>query len=147
MFAALLLALTAAAPAPFTFSGRVVDPMGAPLADATVAAACVTAPPRAATTDARGEFTLVLPPDHCTVTIAFEGFAPAVLSIDGGEGARESRHFVLQIAGVQEAVSVSAAGHPVDNSTAPKTGKPPRGGPHSGAGGPPAVVGGQIMTG
>ena len=62
MFAALLLALTTVVPVPFTFSGRVVDPMGAPLADATVAAACAAAPPRAATTDARGAFTLVLPP-------------------------------------------------------------------------------------
>ena len=39
MFAALLLVVaTTVVPAPFTFSGRVVDPMGATLADATLAA-------------------------------------------------------------------------------------------------------------
>src|SRR5689334_13213756 len=108
MFAAFLLVATAVVTAPFTLSGRVVDPTGAPLADATVTAVCATAPPRGAVTDARGQFTLVLPPDHCTVTIAFEGFTPAVFAIDGGEGARDSRQVTLQIAGVQEAVSVSA---------------------------------------
>src|SRR3954464_10944687 len=146
MFAALLLALTAVAPVPFPFSAGVVAPMGAPLADATVAAACATAPPRAATTDARGEFTLVLPPGHCTVTIAFEGFAPAVLSIDGGEGARESRHFVLQIAGVQEAVSVSAAIHAIDVSTATKTVTPLRDVPQSVTVVPQAMMRDQLMT-
>ena len=146
MFTALLLAVTTIVPAPFTFSGRVVDPMGAPLADATVAADCAAAPPRAATTDARGEFTLVLPPGHCTVTIAFEGFAPMVLPIDGGEGAHESRQFTLQIAGLQEAVSVSAAVHAIDVSTATKTVTPLRDVPQSVTVVPQAMMRDQLMT-
>jgi catecholate siderophore receptor len=146
MFAALVLAIAAVVPAPFTVSGRVVDPMDAPLAGATVTAVCGAASPRAATTDDRGEFTVALPAGRCTLTIAFEGFAPTTLAIEGGEGSRESRHFVLQIAGLQESVSVSATAAAVDVSTATKTITPLRDVPQSVTVVPQAMMKDQLMT-
>ncbi|HKB10833.1 MAG TPA: TonB-dependent siderophore receptor [Vicinamibacterales bacterium] len=146
MPAALLLALAVAVSAPFTLSGRVVDAMGAPLAGANIAAVCAAAPPRTAATNPRGEFTLILPPGHCTVTVAFEGFASRVIVIDAADGGRESRDVMLQIAGVQEAVSVSAAMSPLDVTAATKTATPLRDVPQSVTVVPQAMMRDQLMT-
>jgi len=61
MFAVVSLVLAALA-SPFVFAGRVVDPMGAPLAGAAVTAACCAADIPPTTTDQKGDFALSLPP-------------------------------------------------------------------------------------
>src|SRR4051794_12731450 len=104
----------------FVLTGRVVDPLGAPLAGAAVTTVCAGAPLPAVATDQRGEFALDLPAGRCSITIAFEGFAPNVVTIDAAATGHEARQFTLQIAGVQEAVSVSATAAAIDVSTATK---------------------------
>jgi catecholate siderophore receptor len=145
MFAVVSFLLAVLAP-PFIFAGRVVDPMGAPLAGATVTARCGGADVPAITTDQHGQFALDLPPGRCTVTIAFEGFVAAVAAVDAGDAGREARQFMLQIAGVQEAVSVSAAVHALDVSTATKTVTPLRDVPQSVTVVPQAMMRDQLMT-
>ena len=146
MLAALALVLAFLEPAPFTFTGRVVDPMAAPLAGAAVTAVCGAETLPGVKTDARGEFTVALSPGRCTVTIAFEGFAPAVHVVDAGEGGHESRHVVLRIAGVQESVSVSATINAVGVASATKTLTPLRDVPQSVTVVPQAMMKDQLMT-
>jgi catecholate siderophore receptor len=145
MFAVVSLMLAALA-SPFIFAGHVVDPMGAPLAGAAVTAICGGAEVPAITTDQKGQFALDLPPGRCTVTIAFEGFVAAVATVDALETGHDSRQFTLQIAGVQEAVSVSAAAHAVDVNTATKTVTPLRDVPQSVTVVPQAMMRDQLMT-
>ena len=144
MLAALALVLSLATE-PFTLSGRVVDPMDAPIEGASIAAVCDGGPLLPAATDGRGRFSLALPTGRCTVTIAFEGFASFVHVVDATEG-RESRTFVLQIAGVQEAVSVSAPIGGVDFAAATKTLTPLRDVPQSVTVVPQAMMRDQLMT-
>src|SRR5262249_9089803 len=109
----------------FVFSGRVVDPMRAPLASARVLAT----PdgdrdrPTVTRTDAGGAFSIALSPGRYTLTIDADGFAPASQRIDAGRGGSASREFMLQIARVRESVDVRAeAGHHVTvSSSATKT--------------------------
>ena len=145
MLAVVSLVLAALA-SPFIFAGRVVDPMGAPLAGAAVTAVCAAAAVPPITTDQKGQFALDLPPGRCTVTIAFEGFVAAVATVDALETGHDSRQFTLQIAGVQEAVSVSAAVHAIDVSTATKTVTPLRDVPQSVTVVPQAMMRDQLMT-
>ena len=146
MLAALVLALAVAAePPPFTFAGRVVDPMNAPLAGAAVSAVCGGAAVAPAVTDERGEFAIALPAGRCTVTIAFEGFAPALATVDASAGGRASRRVVLQIAGVQEAVSVSASAA-VEVAAGTKTPTPLRDVPQSVTIVPQTMIRDQLMT-
>jgi len=146
MLAALALVLAFLEPAPFTFTGRVVDPMAAPLAGAAVTAVCGAETLPAVETDARGEFTVALSPGRCTVTIAFEGFAPAVHVVDAGDSGHESRHVVLRIAGVQESVSVSATINAVGVASATKTLTPLRDVPQSVTVVPQSMMKHQLMT-
>jgi len=145
MFAAVSLMLAALA-SPFVFAGRVVDPMGAPLAGASVTAVCGGADLPGSATDPTGQFALVLPAGRCTVTIAFEGFVAAVATVDALESGHDSRQFTLRIAGVQEAVSVSAAVHAIEVSTATKTATPLRDVPQSVTIVPQAMMRDQLMT-
>src|SRR5262249_41870730 len=100
----------------------------------------------AATTDTHGEFSLPLSPGRCAVTIAFEGFASRVVGVDAADGGRESRQVVLQIAGVQEAVSGSAAISAVETTTATKPPTPLRDIPQSVTIVPQAMMRNQLMT-
>jgi catecholate siderophore receptor len=145
MFAAVSLLLAALA-SPFTLAGRVVDPMGAPLAGAAVTGTCGGVDVPAVTTNERGQFAIDLPPGRCTVTIAFAGFVAAVATVDALETGHDSRQFTLQIAGVQESVSVSAAVHAIDVSTATKTVTPLRDVPQSITVVPQAMMHDQLMT-
>ena len=148
MLAAFLLAALALAAEPlaFTFSGRVVDPMNAPLAGAAVSAVCGGRAVLPTATDAGGEFAIALPAGRCTVTIAFEGFAPAVATVDASASGRESRRVVLQIAGVQEAVNVSGASAAVDVAAGTKTATPLRDVPQSVTIVPQTMMRDQLMT-
>ena len=146
MLAALALVLASLEPPPFTVTGRVVDPMEAPIAGAAVAAVCGGDTVPAVVTDARGEFAVALPPGRCIVTIAFHGFAPTVQTIDASAGGHLSRHFVLQIAGVQESVSVSATISALDVASATRTPTPLRDVPQSVTVVPQAMMKDQLMT-
>jgi catecholate siderophore receptor len=146
MFAAVALALAIAEPAPVTFAARVVDPLDAPLAGASVVAVCGSASVPATETDARGAFTLELPGGRCTVTIAFEGFATMVVPVDTADGDQHLRHFVLQIAGLQESVSVAAVATAIDVTAATKTATPLRDVPQSVTVVPQAMIKDQLMT-
>jgi len=145
MLAALALVISLAAQ-PFIFSGRVADSMDAPLDGASIAAICDGAALPPAASDAAGRFSIALPPGRCTVTIAFEGFAPFVQVVDAAEGGRQSRSVVLRIAGVQEAVSVSAAIGGVDIASATRTPTPLRDVPQSVTIVPQTTMRDQLMT-
>src|SRR4051812_3524016 len=144
----ILLALALSA-TPFTFTARVADAMGAPIAHARVFAACDSALGAAVPetlTDAGGVFTLTLPPGRCTVTVAFEGFREALLVVDAREGGHESRPVTLQIAGLSESVSVSAVPGAMDVAAATKTATPLRDVPQSVTVVPKAMMQDQLMT-
>jgi catecholate siderophore receptor len=100
----------------FVLTGRVYDPMRAPVPGARVD---VTAPsgipaPESTTTDATGAFSIALAPGRYTMTVAANGFTAATAIVDAKAGERDSRDIVLQIAGVFESVSVNAtAGYQV----------------------------------
>jgi len=145
MLAALAVTVSLAA-APFTLSGRVVDPMEAPLDGASIAAVCDGKRLATTTTDVRGRFTLPLPPGRCTVTIAFAGFEPVVEVVEAEDGGHASRSVVLRIAGVQEAVSVSAAIGAMDIAAATRTPTPLRDVPQSVTIVPREVMRDQLMT-
>jgi catecholate siderophore receptor len=89
--------------------GRVLDPMGAP-----VAAARVTAVPDGATsgpstvTDQRGEFTLSLDSARYTITVVSPGFVEASRAISVSQAGAASLQFILQVAGFRDSVTVTA---------------------------------------
>ncbi len=112
---ALALAAPSADPeAPFIVHGAVWDAMHAAVVGARiVAAGDGTIPDAAASTNARGEFELTLPPGRYTLTVASDGFVDATLPIEARRGATRTVEIVLQVAGLQETVSVTAARAPV----------------------------------
>ncbi len=69
--------LQAEQPPQFTIQGQVVDPSGAAVAGARVAAARVTEIFASASTDRSGEFSILVPPGSYTVTVAAGGFKDA----------------------------------------------------------------------
>lgn len=87
--------------------GRVVDPTGAPIAGAQVRVDRRSAPDAAAVTDARGDFSVAVPPGVHLVTVRAGGFTEVSqrLMAAGPPG-----RFTLQIAGVTETVRVDARG-------------------------------------
>src|SRR5579862_443843 len=124
----------ASAAGPFTLRGQVLDPMRAPIGAARVSAVSEAGVAAAsAQTDARGEFTIVLPPGRYLVTVTAVGFVDATDRVARARPGAESREFVLAIAGVHETVSVSApAGYEVQAITsATKTTTPLRDVPQS----------------
>jgi catecholate siderophore receptor len=143
---ALVLAL--AAPSPYTFAGRVVDPMGAPIEGARVAAACDddrVVPPTF--TDSRGQFSVTLAAGECVVSIALDGFTNQTLRIDARDAARlAGRDIVLRIAGLSESVSVSGAIGALDVTAATKTMTPLRDVPQSVTVVPQRMMKDQLMT-
>jgi catecholate siderophore receptor len=104
MFSVLLAFLLA-----LSLHGKVLDPMGAP-----VAAARVTvvpdggAPTVSAVTDSSGTFTLSLEPGRYTITVVFPGFADASRTISVSETGAALPDIVLQVAGFHDTVTVSA---------------------------------------
>jgi catecholate siderophore receptor len=114
----------------FTVEGRVLDAMRAPIAGARV-----TAVPdgqtsaSSTTTDHAGSFTLKLPRGRYTVTAAADGFVEQSFLVDARADGAVSRELVLAVAGVREAITVSApaAGYRVPViSSATKTPTPLR---------------------
>ncbi len=93
----------------FALHGTILDPTGAPLADAVVTAASNSGRPAASVvTDQSGAFTLLLDPGKYTVTIAAAGFHDAIREVNAFEDRAETVQIVLELSGVQEKVSVSA---------------------------------------
>ncbi len=91
-------------------TGTVVDPTGAPIAGAGVTVATRTgAVVSAGVTGRDGTFALPAPPGSHQISIVAPGFLITVEPIAGVEA--PGRIFVLAIAGVQESVSVEAAGY------------------------------------
>ena len=110
-----------------TIQGRVLDPMRMPIADARVTAVPDSQGPGPSTfTDQRGEFTLAVDSGRYTIKVDAPGFLEASQSIVTAQSDARSREFVLQIAGVREAVTVSApaGSREVVISSATKTSTP-----------------------
>ena len=107
-----------------TLEGTVLDSSGAPIPAAVVRVTSdhQTASP-STTTNERGEFALTLPPGRCTVTVVAPGFVDRSQSLVLSSGGARLPPFVLSIAEVREAVTVSAPGgyRATATSTATKT--------------------------
>jgi catecholate siderophore receptor len=95
----------------FILGGTIVDPTGAPLAGAVIVATSDAGRPSASVaTNQTGTFALALERGKYRVTISAPGFHDAVREITAADERSESVRIVLELAGVQENVSVSV--HP-----------------------------------
>ena len=104
-----LFSSPAAAQAPFSFHGKVLDTTGAPIAGARISTSSAgNVTPDSAVTDQAGEFTLPLRAGRYTVTIESEGFAAATFAVTAAPGENESRTVTLQVAGFRDTVNVAA---------------------------------------
>ena len=93
-------------PSRFLLRGTILDPTGAPLAGAVVSVVSTSGPPSAsAATDQAGAFALLLDGGTYRVTISAPGFHDAIREIEVERA--EPVRIVLELAGVQENVSVS----------------------------------------
>ena len=95
--------------------GTVVDSSEAPIPGALVTATLPgTSHPASATTDLRGAFTLTLKAGQYSVRVHVDGFRDAEQRVAAGPATAAPARFVLQVAGVHEAVTVTApAGYQV----------------------------------
>src|SRR5262245_3659733 len=104
MFSVLLALFLAA-----SIHGKVLDPMGAP-----IAAARVTVSPESggaalsAVTDTSGTFALSLEPGRYTITVISTGFADQSRTVSVSDAGVTLPDFVLQVAGFRDTVNVSA---------------------------------------
>ncbi|HZT75916.1 MAG TPA: TonB-dependent siderophore receptor [Vicinamibacterales bacterium] len=106
------------ADAPFTLRGSVVNALHAAIVGARVETTNeIGEPGPAALTDGRGAFALTLPPGEYVVRVAFDGFADATLAVTARRGGARTIDVVLDVAGLQETVSVSAEKAPVGYQT------------------------------
>jgi hypothetical protein len=93
----------------FSLAGKILDTTQAPLAGAHV-----TAVPDGQTsgpstvTDQRGAFALMLMPGLYTLTVTADGFVDQSQRVNARQGGSAAREIVLKVAGVREAVTVSA---------------------------------------
>ncbi len=96
--------------AQFALQGTVLDPTGAPVANARVTVV-PSAPGLAGSTltDQHGRFVLGLAPGAFTLTISASGFADEVRALRAEQVGSLPREFVLQVAGVRETVRVGGA--------------------------------------
>ena len=100
-----------AVPPQIAVQGRVVDPSKAPIVGAEITAIPAgqnTGP--SVVTDQGGEFALTLAPGRYTLWIRANGFREIAEAANVSSAAPHQREFTLEIAGVREAVTVSAPG-------------------------------------
>jgi catecholate siderophore receptor len=93
----------------FTVAGQILDTTRAPIATARVTAVAdgqTTGP--STTTDHAGAFALMLSPGRYTVTATADGFVEQSFRVNAVQTGRVSRELVLAVAGVREAITVSA---------------------------------------
>lgn len=94
-----------------SLQGTVLDPAGGRVAGACIA---VVGDGRAsgssAVSDQRGDFTIELEAGRYTITVVADGFASVSQSVDIPQTGVQSHEFVLPVAGVREAVTVTAPG-------------------------------------
>ena len=97
-------------PTELVIHGTVVDSSQAPIPGALVTATLDGDPgPVSATTDARGEFSLPLKSGQYSVRVHVDGFRDVEQRLAAGPASAVPARFVLQVAGVREAVTVTAA--------------------------------------
>ena len=103
------LALAQNATPGFSLAGRILDMTQAPIAGAHVTAVAdgQTSGP-STVTDQRGAFTLMLTPGLYTLRVAADGFVEQSQRVNATTAGSGSREIVLKVAGVHEAVTVSA---------------------------------------
>ena len=122
------LAIAQSGPTPVSFDGSILDPTGAPIAGAKVAAVSEGQITGASTvTDQRGAFTLSLSPGSYTLKVTADGFVEQTEQVTAPRATGASREIVLTVAGVREAVTVSgiATGYQVPATrSATKTATP-----------------------
>ena len=90
--------------------GIVVDSSQAPVPGALVTAVFDGEVPVSATTNLQGEFTLAVKSGQYNVRVHVDGFRDAEQRVSGGPATAAPARFVLQPAGIREAVTVTAAG-------------------------------------
>jgi catecholate siderophore receptor len=94
-----------------SISGTVLDPMRAPIAGALVTAKPSTGSgPVSATTDSRGTFILSVTSGQYSLLVHADGFRDVEQRVTAGFATSAPTEFVLQVAGVREAVTVTAPG-------------------------------------
>lgn len=103
------LLFATAATAQTTFNGRIVDQGGGVLVGVTVTAVAAGTAPLSTVTDGAGEFHLALDPREYRFTISAPGFRPIDERIAVTAGAGVTRTFVLNVAGIEDVVTVAAA--------------------------------------
>ncbi|MEO7795087.1 MAG: TonB-dependent siderophore receptor [Thermoanaerobaculia bacterium] len=109
-FATAALHATASDSAPATIRGTVEDSTGAPLAAARLSAAAVDRPGElvaTSTSDPDGRYLLELPAGSFVIRTEVQGFADIVQRVEVLPGGGVSLNFVLQVATVQETITVS----------------------------------------
>ena len=110
-----------------TVRGRVVDPTGAAIPGVPVIATAERpGTPVTTVTDQRGEFELALVPGVHALHVVMAGFTEVAQRIELSPASESRFNFTLQIAGLQEAVSVSATAYTPSVSSATKTNTPLR---------------------
>lgn len=130
-----------------TVRGRVVDPTGAAIPGVPIISTSERpGTPVTTVTDQRGEFELALVPGAHTLQVVMAGFTEVVQRIELSPASESRFTFTLQIAGLQEAVSVSAAAYTPSVSSATKTNTPLRDLPQAVSVVSRALIGEQRMT-
>ena len=95
----------------FSLQGKVLDPAGGAVVGARVSAIRDRAlSGRSVVSDQRGEFTLLLDAGRYAISVAADGFATTTETMSVPQTGSQSRAFTLQVAGVKEAVTVTANG-------------------------------------
>jgi len=110
-FLTLFVAAAAAAATPVSFTGRVVDAAGGAVSAARVTAFPATGgsvPAASAISDQDGRFTLTLAPNAYVIYIRQKNFKELAEPVDVAGNDATPRQFVLQVAGIQDSITVRA---------------------------------------
>ncbi len=99
-------------------SGRVTDSSSAVMQGATVSAEC-GARKQTAKTDANGRFEMSLPAGPYTISVRMDQFAPLSSMVTVAAGQVHEQEFQLALAGVSDAITVTAGGFEQMVRTAP----------------------------
>src|SRR5262245_41496686 len=98
------------AQSPISVTGTVLDQSGGVIPGARVTITHEgSTETLASATDQRGEFALPLSPGRYTVTIAADGFLELTDTLAVSTGPAAPHRFTLEVAGIQDSVSVTAA--------------------------------------